>query len=149
MTKIDHIIKAMSHQKVTGLTHLDLSAAFYTIDHSVLLERLSFCIGISSSALSLSLSLWIKSYLLNRSFYVNVENSKSSVFQLLYGVPNGSVLGPILFILYTTFLSNVISNFAANHHLYTDDTQLLLSFSALNFSHNITHLVSTITNVSN
>jgi len=61
---------------------------------------------------------WIKCYLLNRSFYVNIETSKSSVFQLLYGVPQGSVLGPILIILYTTFLSTVISNSGANHHLY-------------------------------
>ena len=83
---------------------------------------------------------WIQSYLLNRSFYVNIENSKSSVFQLLYGVPQGSVLGPLLFILYTTPLSTVISNSSANHHFYADDTQLLLSFSAADFSYNITHL---------
>jgi len=105
---------------------------------------LSSWFGISSTALS-----WIKSYLLNRSFYVNIENSKSSIFQLLYGVPQGSVLGPLLFILYTTPLSTVISNYAANHHLYADDTQLLLSFSAVDFSHNITHLENIIVNVSN
>jgi len=62
----------------------------------------------------------------------------------------GSVFGSILFILYTTPFSTVISNLAANYHLYADDTQLLLSFSALDFSHNITHLVeNTVTNVSN
>jgi len=72
--------KAMSHQHVTCLTLLDLSAAFENINHSILLERLSSWFGISSTALS-----WIKSYLLNRnSFYVNIEYSKSSVFQLLY-----------------------------------------------------------------
>jgi len=94
----------MSHQQVTCLTLLDVSAAFDTIDHSTLLERLSSWFGISSTALS-----WIKSYLLNRSFFVNIENPKSSVFQLLYGVPRGSNLGPLLFILYTTPLSTVIS----------------------------------------
>jgi len=73
----DHIVKAMSHQKVTCLTLLDLSAAFSTLDHSTFLERISSWLGISSTALS-----WIKSYLLNRSFYVNIENSKLSVFQL-------------------------------------------------------------------
>jgi len=138
----DHIIKAMSHQQVTCLTLLDLSAAFDTIDYSILLERLSSWFGISPTALS-----WIKSYLLKPSFNVNIENSKSSVFLLLYGVPQGSVLGPLLFILYTTPLSTVISNYSANHQLYADDTQLLLSFSAVDFSHNITHLENTITNV--
>jgi len=135
----DHIITAMRHQQVTCLTLLDISAAFDTVDHSIFLERLSSWFGISSTALSR-----IKCYLLNRSFYVNIENSKSSVFQLLYGVPQGSVLGSLLFILYTTPLSTVISNSSVNHLLYADDTQLLLSFSVLDFSHNMTHLEKTI-----
>jgi len=119
----------MCLQQVTSLTLLDLSAAFDTrIDHSILLERLSSWFALS----------WIKSYLLNSSFYVNIENSKSSVSKLLYGVPQGSVLGSLLFILYPTPLSTVISNSSANHQLYADDTQLLFTFSALAFSYNIT-----------
>jgi len=110
------MIKVMSHQKVTCFTLLDLSAAFDTIVHSILLERLSSWFGISSTAL-----FWIKSNLLNRSFYVNIENSKSSALELLYGVPQGSVLG-LFFILYTTPLSTVISNSSVNHQLYADDT---------------------------
>ena len=140
----DHIIKAMSHQQVTCLTLLDLSAAFDTIDHTILLERLSSWFGITSTALS-----WLKSYLLNRSFYVSINGSVSSVYHLLYGVPQGSVLGPLLFILYTTPLSTVISNSSANHHLYADDTQLFLSFSAASYSHNIAHLETAISSVAN
>ena len=128
----DHIIKAMSHQQVTCLTLLDLSAAFDTIDHTILLERLSSWFELTSTALS-----WVKSYLLDRSFNVSIDGAVSPVYQLLYGVPQGSVLGPLLFILYTTPLSTVISNSSANHHLYADDTQLFLSFSAASYSHSI------------
>ena len=107
----------MSNQQVTCLTLLDLSAAFDTIDHTILLERLSSWFGITSTALS-----WVKSYLLNRSFYVSIDGSVSSVYQLLYGVPQGSVLGPLLFILYTTPLSTVISKSAYLHFIHQSST---------------------------
>jgi hypothetical protein len=135
----DYIIRAMSLQQVTCLCLLDLSAAFDTIDHSILLERLRSWFGFNNTVLS-----WIKSYLMHRSFYVNLNGSKSSVFQLSYGVPQGSVLGPLLFILCTTPLSTIISKSATNHHLYADDTKLYMSFSAAEFSQNISHLEKTI-----
>jgi hypothetical protein len=113
-------------------------------DHSILLERLSSWFGFNNTVLS-----WIESYLTHRSFYVNLDGTKSSVFQLSYGVPQGSVLGPLLFILYTTPLRTIISKSAANHHLYADDTQLYLSFSATDFCHNISHLENTISLVHN
>ena len=119
----DHIIKAMSHQQVICLTLVDLSAAFDTIDHTILFERFSAWFAITSFALS-----WVKSYVLNRSFYVSIEDSVSSVYQILYGIPQGSVLCRRLFILYTIPLSTVLSNSSANHYLYADDTQLYLSF---------------------
>jgi hypothetical protein len=83
----DHLIKAMGLPQVTCLNLLDLSAAFDTIDHSILLERLSFWFGITSTALS-----WIKFNMVNRSLYVNVRNINSSVLQLLYDFLPGSVL---------------------------------------------------------
>jgi hypothetical protein len=83
----------MSLQQIAFLTLLDLSAAFDTMDHFILLERLSTWFGITSTAQT-ALS-WIKSYQLICFSYVNV-------FQLLYGIPQRSFLGPLLFILYTT-----------------------------------------------
>ena len=91
---------------------------------------------------------WIQSYLSSRSFTVNINNIKSSPFQLLYGVPQGSVLGPLLFILYTTPLSHIISRSSVNHKLYADDTQLFLSFSPCNFQQNIQLLQNTISEIS-
>jgi len=128
----DHFVKAMSYQQVICLTLLALSAAFDTTGHFILLERLSPWFGISSITL-----FWIKSYLLNRYFFVNIDNLNSSVFQILYGVPQGSVLGSLLFIQYTFSLSTVISNSSANYQLHADDSRLLLSLS--DFSHNTTH----------
>ena len=139
----DHIINAMSQQKITALCLLDLSAAFDTIDHSILLERLSSWFGLNGTVLN-----WIKSYLTLRSFTVSLNGSESSVFQLLYGVPQGSVLGPLLFTLYTTPLSSIISDSSINHHLYADDTQLYISFSSLDFTANILKLQDTISKVS-
>ena len=102
----------MSKQQVTGLCLLDLSAAFDTIDHSILLHRLKSWFGINNTALS-----WIQSYLSSRSFSVDLNGTKSAPFQLLYGVPQGSVLGPLLFILYTTPLSTIISRLCQSQTL--------------------------------
>ena len=139
----DHIIRAMSQQQVTGLCLLDLSAAFDTIDHTILLHRLKSWFGFTDTVLS-----WIQSYLSSRSFTVDINGIKSPPSKLLYGVPQGSVLGPLLFILYTTPLSSIISQTSVNHKLYADDTQLFLSFSADTFSENILLLQNTISNIS-
>ena len=139
----DYIIKSIAQQQITGLCLLDLSAAFDTIDHTILLHRLSSWFGINGTALS-----WIKSYLSSRSFSININNTISSQTQLLYGVPQGSVLGPLLFILYTTPLSSIISQSPVNHKLYADDTQLFISFCAKEFDQNIKLLEQTISNIS-
>ena len=103
---------------------LDLSAAFDTIDHSILLCRLEERLGLGGVALD-----WIRSYLSDRtqSVYVNGVSSKSS--NLLFGVPQGSVLGPKLFCIYSGPLSNIAHLHGLEVHLYADDTQLYIFFS--------------------
>src|SRR5574339_775732 len=91
---------------------LDLSAAFDTIDHGILLERLSSWFEICGSALS-----WLSSFLIDRTFSVKVQNMLSEPRTLLFCFFQGSVLGPILFSLYTTPLSTVIASHSVNHHL--------------------------------
>ena len=92
---------------------------FDTLDHQILLSRLNSVLGIQSTALQ-----WFQSYLSHRYQSTSVNNSSSSPSQLMYGVPQGSVLGPILFVLYTTPLSDIIANHSVNHQLFADDTQL-------------------------
>ncbi|WP_419629894.1 RNA-directed DNA polymerase, partial [Thiolapillus sp.] len=96
------ILLALDSGNVSLLTLLDLSAAFDTIDHCILLDRLQHMYGISGTALS-----WFSSYLTNRTQSVIVNDHISQVSSLSYGVPQGSVLGPILFILYTKPLSDL------------------------------------------
>ncbi len=80
---------------ISLLVLLDLSAAFDTIDHNILLNRLENSVGISGSALA-----WFKSYLSDCHQFVAVNEEVSYLSQVQYGVPQGSVLGPLLFTLY-------------------------------------------------
>src|SRR6218665_203055 len=118
------LVSAVSHQQVSCLCLLDISAAFDTIDHDILLQRLSSWFGVYGTA-----PLWFQSYLSTRSFSVKECSHSSQPLPLSCGVPQGSVLGPLLFILYTTPLSHLIKSSSVDHHLYADDTQLFISFS--------------------
>ena len=139
----DHLINAIGSQQISCLCLLDLSAAFDTIDHDILLSRLSSWFGIHGTVLN-----WFSSYLSSRSFRVKCNNNLSSSHTSCCGVPQGSVLGPLLFIMYTTPLSTLISSLSVNHHLYADDTQLFLSFHPSYFHFNVTQLQEALLQIS-
>ena len=105
---------------------LDLSAAFDTVNHNILISKLKNEFGLKGEVLD-----WFKSYLADRSFTVSINGKLSSKCFLKVGVPQGSILGPILFILYTKELNSIAQRHGFHIHLYADDTQLYIEFNPL------------------
>jgi hypothetical protein len=105
------------------LVLLDLSAAFDTIDHSILVSRLQSRIGIHDPA-----KQWFESYLQHRYQAIYLNGTSSDSVELLYGVPQGSVLGPTDFVDYTGPVYDIASHHGISIHQYADDTQLYLTF---------------------
>jgi hypothetical protein len=132
---LDHIYTAADHSQPTALVSLDLSAAFDTIDHHTLLSRLHSSYGISGCAYN-----WIHSYLDGRSQSVVVGRHQSSPTTVSTGVPQGSVLGPLLFSIYISPAGHLINSFGISHQQYADDTQLFISLSRDTFTSGIDQL---------
>jgi len=134
----DYLINAIGSHKVSCLCLLNLSAAFHTIDHDILISCLSPWFSFRCSVLN-----WFKSYLSSRSFHVKCDNHLSSLYSASCGVPQGSVLGPLLssytplpsalsslpFLSTTTFMQMTLSCSSPFIHLTL--TQTLLTFKML------------------
>jgi hypothetical protein len=120
----NNILEALDNHQGVILVLLDLSAAFDTVDHALLLSRLKHRTGIQGTALK-----WITSYLSGRCQAVTLSGNTSEDHSLPFGVPQGSVLGPLLFTLYTGPIGDIIRRHGLKFHLFADDTQLYIRFS--------------------
>jgi hypothetical protein len=117
------ILLTLDNGRGVILVLLDLSAAFDTIDHEILVSRLQSRFGIKGQALA-----WFHSYLEERYQSVSVDGVTSEPTLLIYGVPQGSVFGPVDFITYLNPTYDIAIRHDVNIHQYADDTQLYLAF---------------------
>ena len=120
---MDRIIIALNDKFLPISIFMDLSKAFDTLDHVILLEKLRYY-GINGTSLA-----WFRSYLSNRKQYVEIDNERSPCLYIKTGVPQGSIFGPLLFLIYMNDIPNASQAF--RFILYADDTNL---FSTIEYS---------------
>ena len=117
------LLMAMDKGQFTLLVLLDLSSAFVTVEHEILLDRLRSTVGLRGKVLS-----WFESYCKGRSQQVSINGTLSKPFNLMCGVPQGSCLGPLLFTIYVSKLFQILKHHLPSVHSFADNTQLYLSF---------------------
>ena len=127
LVRVHHdIASALDKNRCVVLLMLDLSAAFDVIDHNILETRLEYAFGITGSALK-----WLLSYLRDRTQRIAVGSTHSKVFRLKCGVPQGSVLGPKLYCIFSKPNAEICRRHNMSYQCYADDTQIYLVFEPL------------------
>ncbi len=111
------------------LVLLDLSTAFDTVDHNILIQRLENWVKLSGMV-----HIWFRSYLEGRGYYASIREHKSQWTSMTCGVPHGSILGPLLFSLFLLPLSEIMRKNQIAYHSYADDTQIYLALSPNDYS---------------
>ena len=134
----------MEAQEVTALVALDLSAAFDTVDHNLLLVILNSCFGIDRLPLA-----WIRSYLEDRSFLVQIGSALTQPIDVPYAVPQGSLLGPVLFICYIATLNDIIQGTSVSMLGYADDHAVYKSFLQIDESSALEGLTEVVMKIRN
>ena len=115
----DQLKSSIDNKQITCGLFIDFSKAFDTVDHTILLNKLKKY-GITGTSL-----LWFRNYLLNRSQYVKIGSCESKRQTMICGVPQGSTLGPLLFLLYINDIPNCSTKLS--FRLFADDTNIFLS----------------------
>ena len=124
LSLIDMIISQMDVGEIPLCIFLDLSKAFDTLDHNILLHKLIFY-GIKNNEFNL-----MQNYLTNINQYIDYDESKSGMSNITTGVPQGSIIGPLLFIIYVNDMVSATKIFTPI--IYADDTTLFSTINSLN-----------------
>ena len=122
MRVLDGILTSLDHCQDVVLVMLDLSASFDTLDHEILTSRLRSYFGFSDPVLE-----WFSSYLSGRTQSVIIGDTTSNPRPVDFGVPQGSILGPLLSSLYVAPLQDIVAAINLNSMFYADDSQLYIA----------------------